>query len=219
MQENKSTGSLLFLTRIVLVAALGGLLFGYDTAVIAGAIGFLKTHFVLSPAMKGWAASCALVGCFLGLTISGTLNDRFGRKNALIVAACLFLISAVGSAFPRSLTEFVIYRIIGGFGVGIASMTSPMYIAEISPARIRGRMVCLNQLAIVSGMLIVYFVNYYITGHGECIDQQAGITADPEKWNVVSGWRWMFGSESLPAVALLVLMFFVPKSPPSCSAR
>ena len=213
MEENKSAGSLLFLTRVVLVAALGGLLFGYDTAVIAGAIGFLKTHFVLSPAMKGWAASCALVGCFLGLTISGPLNDRFGRKNALIVAACLFLISAVGSAFPRSLTEFVIYRIIGGFGVGIASMTSPMYIAEISPARIRGRMVCLNQLAIVSGMLIVYFVNYYITGHGECIDQQAGITVDPDKWNVVSGWRWMFGSESIPAVALLVLMFFVPKSP------
>jgi len=213
MEENKSGGSLLFLTRVVLVAALGGLLFGYDTAVIAGAIGFLKTHFVLSPALKGWAASCALVGCFLGLTVSGTLNDKFGRKNALIVAAALFLISAIGSSVPRSLTEFIIYRIIGGFGVGIASMTSPMYIAEISPARIRGRMVCLNQLAIVSGMLIVYFVNYFIAGHGECVDQQAGIIADAEKWNVVSGWRWMFGSESLPAAALLILMFFVPKSP------
>ena len=213
MQENKSEGSLFFLTRVVLVAALGGLLFGYDTAVIAGAIGFLKTHFTLTSTMMGWAASCALVGCFLGLTVSGTINDKFGRKNALIIAAGVFLISAIGSAVPHSLTEFVIYRIIGGMGVGIASMTSPMYIAEISPARIRGRMVCLNQLAIVSGMLIVYFVNYYITGHGELIDQQAGIINDPEKWNVVSGWRWMFGSESLPAVALLVLMFFVPRSP------
>jgi len=213
MEENKSGGSILFLTRVVLVAALGGLLFGYDTAVIAGAIGFLKTHFDLNSTMMGWAASSALIGCVLGLTFSGFLNDKFGRKSALIIAAVLFLISAIGSAVPHSLTEFVIYRIIGGMGVGIASMTSPMYIAEISPARIRGRMVCLNQLAIVSGMLIVYFVNYYITGHGEAIDQQAGIVNDPEKWNVISGWRWMFGSESLPAVALLVLMFFVPKSP------
>ena len=213
MQEKKSDGSLLFLTRVVLVAALGGLLFGYDTAVIAGAIGFLKTHFTLTPGMMAWAASSALIGCVLGLTVSGIINDKFGRKNALIIAAALFLISAIGSAVPHSLTEFVIYRIIGGMGVGIASMTSPMYIAEISPARIRGRMVCLNQLAIVSGMLIVYFVNYYITGYGEAIDQQAGIISDPEKWNVVSGWRWMFGSESLPAVALLILMFFVPKSP------
>jgi len=213
MKENKSKGNLFYLTSIVLVAALGGLLFGYDTAVIAGAIGFLKLHFNLTPVMMGWAASSALVGCFLGLTFSGPLNDKFGRKTALIVAAALFLISAIGSSIPHSLTEFVIYRMIGGLGVGIASMTSPMYIAEISPKRIRGRMVCLNQLAIVSGMLIVYFVNYYITGHGEAIDLQAGIINDPEKWNVAYGWRWMFGSESLPAVALLVLMFFVPKSP------
>jgi SP family xylose:H+ symportor-like MFS transporter len=183
------------------VAALGGLLFGYDTAVISGAIGYLQEHFDLSAAEKGWAAACALVGCVVGVAGAGFLSDRFGRRNTLIVSAVLFLISAVGTAIPRTLMQFVIFRIIGGLGVGAASMTSPMYIAELSPARIRGRMVSVNQFAIIFGMLVVYFVNYFIAGAGD------------EAWNVETGWRWMFGSESFPAVLLLGLLFLVPESP------
>jgi SP family xylose:H+ symportor-like MFS transporter len=194
-------GSTLYLVLVCLVATLGGLLFGYDTAVISGAIGFLQQHFQLDAAMKGWAASSALVGCFIGVAFAGEVNDRLGRRTALIIAAVLFLVSSIGTALPRSFTEFIIYRAIGGLGVGIASMTSPMYIAEISPAHIRGRMVSLNQFAIVSGMVIVYFVNYYIAGLGD------------EAWNVATGWRWMFGSGAIPSVILLGLLFVVPESP------
>jgi SP family xylose:H+ symportor-like MFS transporter len=192
---------MIYLTLTVLVATLGGLLFGYDTAVISGAIGFLQQHFDLNAAMKGWAASSALVGCVIGVAMAGELNDRLGRRTTLIVAAVLFLISAIGSALPRTLTQFIVYRIIGGLGVGAASMTSPMYIAEISPARIRGRMVSVNQFAIIFGMLVVYFVNYFIARGGDVT------------WNVATGWRWMFGSEAIPALLLLVLLFFVPESP------
>ena len=183
------------------VATLGGLLFGYDTAVISGAIEPLREWFGLDATMKGWAAGCALVGCVAGVIMAGPLNDRFGRKATLLLAAVLFLVSALGTALPRNFTEFVIYRIIGGVGVGIASMTSPMYIAEISPARLRGRMVSLNQFAIIFGMLVVYFVNYHIAGQGD------------EAWIRTTGWRWMFGSEAVPAVLLLVALFFVPESP------
>ncbi len=194
-------GSTLYLVLVCMVATLGGLLFGYDTAVISGAIGFLQQHFQLDAAMKGWAASSALVGCFIGVAFAGEINDRLGRRTALIIAAVLFLVSSIGTALPRTFTEFIIYRAIGGLGVGIASMTSPMYIAEISPANIRGRMVSLNQFAIVSGMVIVYFVNYYIAGLGD------------EAWNVATGWRWMFGSGAIPSVILLGLLFVVPESP------
>lgn len=192
---------MIYLVMTVLVAALGGLLFGYDTAVISGAIGFLQEHFALTAAMKGWAASSALAGCIVGVMMAGELNDRLGRRTTLIIAAVLFLISAIGTAIPRTLTEFIIYRIVGGFGVGAASMTSPMYIAEISPARLRGRMVSINQFAIVLGMLVVYFVNYFIARSGDAA------------WNTAIGWRWMFGSEAIPALLLLFLLFFVPESP------
>ena len=195
------SGSAAYLVVVCLVATLGGLLFGYDTAVISGAIGFLQTHYSLDAAMKGWGASSALAGCILGVAGAGVLSDRFGRRNVLILCALLFLISAMGTALPRTFSEFILYRILGGLGVSAASMCSPMYIAEISPARIRGRMVSINQLAIVSGMLLVYFVNYFIEGLGD------------QAWNVRVGWRWMFASESLPAVALLILLFFVPESP------
>ena len=200
-------GSIVFTILICLVAALGGLLFGYDTGVINGAIGFMEAHFHLTPAQTGWAGSSALVGCVLGAVMAGTISDRLGRKKVLIIAAVLFLISAVGSAIPRNLTEFVIYRILGGLGVGAASMTSPMYIAEISPARIRGRMVSVNQFAIVFGFLVVYFVNYFIAGSAD------------ESWNQVTGWRWMFASEALPATMLFVLMFLVPETPRFLAAK
>jgi SP family xylose:H+ symportor-like MFS transporter len=183
------------------VATLGGLLFGYDTAVISGAIEPLRGFFGLDATMKGWAAGCALVGCVAGVMMAGPMNDRLGRKITLLLAAVLFLFSALGTALPRTFTEFVIYRIVGGLGVGIASMTSPMYIAEISPARLRGRMVSLNQFAIIFGMLVVYFVNYSIALQGD------------EAWMRSTGWRWMFGSEAVPALVLLAAMFFVPESP------
>ncbi len=142
-----------------------------------------------------------VLGCALGAAAAGPVSDRFGRKKALIISAVFFFVSAVGTAIPRTLTAFILYRILGGLGVGAASMISPMYIAEISPARIRGRMVSINQFAIVSGFLVVYFVNYFIALHGD------------EAWNQQQGWRWMFGSESLPALGLLILAFTVPESP------
>lgn len=197
----KQGGSIAYLTLVCLVATLGGLLFGYDTAVIAGAIGPLRDHFMLSPGMEGWATSCALIGCFVGAALAGVMSDRFGRRNMLILSAVLFLISAVGTALPKTLVTFILFRIVGGIGVGAASMTSPMYIAEISPARLRGRMVSVNQFAIVTGMLVVYFVNYFITMAGD------------NAWNVQLGWRWMFASEAVPALVLLFLLFFVPESP------
>jgi len=198
--DGKTSG--LYVARVCVVAALGGLLFGYDTGVIAGAIGFLETHFNLDPSFeKGWIAASALVGCTIGVSIAGLLSDFLGRKRTLIVAAVLFFISALGTALPKNVTMFVIFRIIGGVGVGAASITSPMYIAEISPARIRGRMVSVNQFAIVTGFLVVYLVNYFIALQGT------------DAWNVAYGWRWMFGSEALPAFMLLVLLFFVPESP------
>jgi len=201
MRDSKETGSMVYIAGISVVATLGGLLFGYDTAVISGAIGPLAVRFGLSPAATGWAAASALVGCIFGVTLAGEMADRLGRKRALLLAAVLFFVSAVGTALPRNFTEFIVFRMIGGIGVGIASMTSPMYIAEVSPARIRGRMVSLNQLAIVFGMFIVYFVNYFIALQGD------------QAWNEAVGWRWMFGSEALPALALLVLMTLVPETP------
>ena len=197
----KKQGNLGFLIGVCGVAALGGLLFGYDTGVINGSIRFVQLRFELSGTMKGFAASSALVACVFGAAFAGLLSDRFGRKKVLIVSAVLFLVSAVGTALPRTLLEFIIFRFIGGIGVGAASMTSPMYIAEISPARIRGRMVSVNQFAIVVGMLAVYFVNYFIALAGD------------DAWNTAVGWRWMFGSETIPAILFLLLLFFVPETP------
>lgn len=190
-----------YIFRISAVAALGGLLFGYDTAVISGAIGFLQTHFELSPAYTGWAASSALIGCIFGVAIAGVMSDRLGRRKTLLIAAVLFLVSALGTALPKTFVQFIIFRMLGGVGVGAASIAAPMYIAEISPAAIRGRMVAINQFAIIFGMFVVYFVNYFIAGQG-----------DPF-WNVSTGWRWMFASEALPAIFLFVTLFFVPETP------
>jgi SP family xylose:H+ symportor-like MFS transporter len=196
----KKEGSITFVIGISLVATLGGLLFGYDTAVISGGIGFLQKFFLLDGAMTGWAAGSAIAGCILGAVIAGGLSDKFGRKKVLIFAAVMFLVSAIGSAIPKTLTEFIIYRIIGGIGVGAASMTSPLYIAEVSPAKIRGRLVSLNQFAIIFGMLIVYFVNYGISLQGD------------DNWLNTVGWRWMFASETIPALTFLMFLFFAPES-------
>jgi len=197
MGDNK----LLYLVRICSIAALGGLLFGYDTAVINGAIGLLEQHFALTPALKGWAASSALLGCVLGVAIAGTICDRYGRKPALTAAGVFFLASAVGTALPETVGQLIFFRILAGVGVGIASMAAPMYIAEVSPARFRGRLVAVNQLAIISGMLLIFFVNYFIAKQGNA------------EWRVTESWRWMFASGILPALLFLILLVFAPESP------
>lgn len=210
-----------FIIGVTLVATLGGLLFGYDTAVISGAVDPIKSFFQLDAAHYGDAAtfyhgatvSSALIGCILGGMISGILATRFGRKKSLIIASVLFFISAVGSGYPEMiffdasteistlLVSFNIYRIIGGIGVGLASAICPMYIAEMAPAEIRGKLVSWNQFAIIFGMLIVYFVNYFIV-FGESIE-----------WINTEGWRLMFLSESFVAAAFGILLLFVPETP------
>ncbi|MBN1443054.1 MAG: sugar porter family MFS transporter [Planctomycetes bacterium] len=194
-------GSRGYVYLLTFVAALGGVLFGYDTAVIAGAIDFLGEHFDLTELQEGDAAGGVLIGCMIGAALAGFLSDLWGRKKLLIIAAVLFAVSAVASAFPRSLAEIVLARLLGGLGVGAASIISPLYIAEVSPPRIRGRLVSINQLAIVSGMLVVYYVNAVIE------------SPDDKAWNMATGWRWMFASETIPALFFFALLFFVPESP------
>lgn len=279
--ETNSNGTL-YVFLLTLVATLGGLLFGYDTAVISGAVGSLQSFFIDSlredtvksarvvweyrltvifvllilglsvggifiklfgrkkgiissaiiiiliitvliinfsgegilneetaNSLKGFTISSALVGCILGGTFGGFISRVLGRKNGLITAALLFTLSAIGSAMPEKMNifgveniiSFIIFRIIGGVGVGLASMLSPMYIAEIAPPRIRGKLVSWNQFAIIFGMLVVYFVNYTIALQGN------------DLWLVNTGWRWMFASETIPALLFLVLLIFVPETP------
>ena len=158
MQKIDAQINLRYVYFLAAVASIGGFVFGYDAAVIAGAIGFLQTKFELTAAMTGWAVSSAIVGCILGASIAGHLSDLYGRKKTLIVTAILFSISAIGSAIPIDMVQFSIARLIGGLAVGAASMLAPMYISEIAPASIRGRLVTLYQLAIVLGIMIIYFV-------------------------------------------------------------
>ncbi|HEY9166182.1 MAG TPA: D-xylose transporter XylE [Candidatus Kryptonia bacterium] len=217
-QENQKDSYSLLIT---LVATLGGLLFGYDTAVISGTVSALNYYFVLprglaetsANSLLGFAVSSALIGCIIGGAIAGFMSNKFGRRTSLLISAILFMITSVGSALPELgykaigtggysfLTQFTIYRIIGGIGVGMASLLSPMYIAEIAPARKRGKLVSYNQLAIIIGMILVYFVNYFVSFQGN------------EVWLNESGWRWMFGSEIIPACLFFILLFFIPESP------
>lgn len=195
------TTNMKFVYFISAIAAFGGLLFGYDTAVIAGAIGFIETKFQLSPAMTGWATSSAIWGCVIGVLGAGYMSDKFGRKKVLILTAILFAISAVGAAFPTTLNQFVIARIIGGIGIGAASILSPLYISEIAPAEKRGMLVTLYQLAIVIGINLIYFVNLLIAGSGT------------DEWNIEYGWRYMLGSGIIPSALFLFALFLVPESP------
>jgi sugar porter (SP) family MFS transporter len=190
-----------YLLPVCLVATLGGLLFGYDTGVIAGAIESLTARFHLDPGMKGWASGCVLIGCSAGVMLVGPLSDRFGRKKAMFLAGLLFMASAVGTAVPDDIGVFIAFRVVGGLGIGIASMSTPMYIAEITPAHLRGRMVSVNQIAIVGGIAGVAFVNYFIA---HCGDQD---------WNISTGWRWMFAVGIVPSVAFLIFLLPIPESP------
>src|SRR3989454_9238953 len=187
-------GSVCSVSLPAMVAAIGGLLFGFDTAVINGAIVFVKQQFALTESQTEIAASSLLLGCVVGASIAAFTSDRFGRKRVLLGAAALFTISSIGAALPRNLIEFAVARLLGGVAIGIASTLSPLYIAEISPARNRGLLVSLNQLAIVSGILLSYSVNYLLTGAGP------------------ANWRWMFASAAIPSVLFLLTLLFIPES-------
>ena len=201
-----------FILGITLVSAMGGLLFGYDWVVIGGAKPFYERFFDItnSPYLQGWAMSSALIGCLFGALISGWLSDRFGRKLPLIAAASLFTISAIGTGAVSLFTPFIIYRLIGGLGIGLASAISPMYIAEISPAKMRGRLVSINQLTIVIGILAAQLINFLIA---EKVPEGMADTEILQSWNGQMGWRWMFWAETFPAFAFFVLAFFIPESP------
>src|SRR5215472_15507074 len=217
-----------YVLLLTLIATLGGLLFGYDTAVINGAVGSLKAYFVdprfadlANPAqanaansLLGFVVSSALIGCIIGGLIGGWVSTNVGRKRGLIIAAVLFLLSALGASAPEFpfapigqggpayMSHFVFYRILGGIGVGLASMLSPMYIAEIAPPRVRGNLVAWNQFAIIFGMLVIYFVNFGISKSGS-----------GDAWLNSIGWRYMFLSGAIPAGLFLLLLFLVPETP------
>lgn len=201
-----------FILGITLVSAMGGLLFGYDWVVIGGAKPFYELFFDIttSPHLQGWAMGSALIGCLVGAFSSGFLADRLGRKLPLLIAAAMFTISAIGTGAVDHFTPFVIYRLIGGLGIGLASAISPMYIAEISPSSIRGMLVSVNQLTIVIGILLAQSVNYLIAD--TIPDNTTGIEI-LKSWNGQMGWRWMFWAETVPASLFFILAFLIPESP------
>lgn len=190
-----------YVILISVVAALGGLLFGFDTAVISGTINFIQPYFGLSEAGLGWTVSSLLFGCIVGVLLAGKAGDLYGRKKMLMLAASLFFISAVGSASSHALFYFIVARVLGGLAVGVASILSPMYIAELAPAKYRGTLVSLNQLAVVIGILVAFFSNYLLVGSGE------------------NNWRWMLLVMAAPAVLLFSSLFLVPESPRWLVAR
>jgi sugar porter (SP) family MFS transporter len=201
-----------FLLSISLVAALGGLLFGYDWVVIGGAKPFYEVYFGItkSPALQGWAMSSALVGCVGGAAVAGRLADTYGRKPLLIIAAILFSLCALGTGIVNTFNGFIAWRIIGGVGIGIASTISPLYIAEIAPPKYRGLFVSINQLTVVLGILGAQITNMLITEKIPDGFTEAQILAS---WNGQTGWRWMFWAGLFPAVLFFVLMFLIPESP------
>ncbi|MBX3435647.1 MAG: sugar porter family MFS transporter [Pirellulales bacterium] len=201
-----------YLWRVCLIAAMGGLLFGYDWVVIGGAKPFYEPFYGISasPFLQGLAMSTALIGCLVGAVASGAVSDRHGRQRPLIASAILFTVSAIGTALAPDFVTFNIARLIGGIGIGLASSLSPMYIAEVSPAAMRGRFVSINQLTVVLGILLAQVINWLIAEA-----TPAGATPQElvESWNGQFGWRWMFGAETPLALAFLLLLFTAPESP------
>jgi len=185
----------IYVLSITLVAAIGGLIFGFDTAIVAGATRYMKEQFALDSLQEGWAVAVVLIGCMFGAGLAGPVSDRIGRRRFMLASAVLFLVSAVGCAVPRTIAEFMVFRFVGGLGIGSAAVLSPLYIAEVSPARVRGALVSVNQLAIVTGILLAYFVNWAFAGAGP------------------SNWRWMYGMGAVPSVLFFLLLLRVPESP------
>ena len=242
MVKTNTKGSKGYLFSIVLVAVIGGLLFGYDTAVISGAEKGLQaffmgaSDFVYTDFMHGITSSSALIGCVIGAALSGLFASRLGRKKSLIIAGVMFFLSALGSYYPEFLffekgqptysllIAFNLYRVLGGIGVGLASAICPMYIAEVAPSDKRGKLVSWNQFAIIFGQLVVYFVNFIILGdHIAPVIQKAAsglneitnnalLIAD-SGWSITTGWRLMFVSEAIPAGLFTLLLFLVPETP------
>src|SRR5271165_891422 len=189
------------LTIAATVSTLGGFLFGYDNIVISGAIGYLSQLFQLDVAGVGWAAGCALVGCIVGCAAAGTVADYLGKKKGLALCALCFALSSVGMLFATDLDQFVLWRLIGGLGIGAASVIAPNYIAEIAPTQVRGRCVTLYQLGIVVGILAAVFVNMLIQRMGD------------EAWNISTGWRWMFLAGIVPAILFGLMILPAVESP------
>ncbi len=210
MRETKYNWN--YLLSISLVSAMGGLLFGYDWVVIGGAKPFYEPFFGITGRafLQGWVMSCALIGCLGGALISGWLSDRYGRKKLLILAAGLFIAASTGTGAAHSISAFILFRILGGAGIGLASNLSPMYIAEISPGSVRGRFVSLNQLTIVIGILSAQLINWMIA---EPVPAEATTSYIVSSWNGQTGWRWMFYACGIPAAIFFILMWFVPESP------
>ena len=209
--ERDGSSSSAYLWLAASAGALGGLLFGYDWVVIGGAKPFYELYFHLnSPGLEGWAMSCAVIGCLLGAVSSGALSNRFGRRRLLTLAALVFAVSSLGTGLAAHFALFVAWRMLGGYAIGLASGISPMYIAEISPARLRGRLVSLNQLAIVLGILLAQIVNWLIA---RPVPPGATPLQILVSWNGQWGWRWMFAVTAIPSLLFLIATFLVPESP------
>lgn len=207
LKNKTNLGYVLFLSA---VAAIGGILFGYDTAVISGTIGSVTSQFGLDTMQQGWYVGCALVGSILGVSVAGTMSDGIGRKYTMLVSSVLFSVSAIGCALCGDFIQLVIYRIIGGIGIGIISIVSPIYISEVSPAEKRGMMVSLYQLAVTTGFLLAYIVNFGIASGAE----NASYSSGNMKWMFSDEiWRGMLGSETIPALLFLFIILFIPESP------
>ena len=206
MKKKDTLGYVVFMA---VVAAIGGVLFGYDTAVISGTTAIVKNQFGLTDMMEGWYVGCALIGSIAGVLVAGSLSDYLGRKLTMLISAALFSISAIGCAVCGSFDGLVAYRIVGGIGIGIVSIVSPIYISEVSPARIRGTLVSLYQLAVTAGFLLAYLANWVI-------DTQGDISVSGSLWTNIWNsemWRGMLGSETLPALLFFIIIFFIPESP------
>ena len=206
MKQKNTLGYVIFMA---VVAAIGGILFGYDTAVISGTTAIVKSQFALTDMKEGWYVGCALIGSICGVLVAGSLSDYLGRKLTMLISAALFSISAIGCAVSGSFDSLVAYRIIGGVGIGIVSIVSPIYISEVSPAKIRGTLVSLYQLAVTAGFLIAYLANWVIDVNGNMAVAGSLWT---NMWNSEM-WRGMLGSETLPALLFFFIIFFIPESP------
>ena len=212
--NSTDTQSRIYIWLVTLTAALGGFLFGYDWVVIGGAKSFYEPYFqITSPSDQGWGTSSALVGCMVGAGMCVFLSEPLGRKRLLLFSGLLFTLSAVGTALADTFWSFNFYRIVGGVAMGVALNLSPLYISEIAPTHLRGRMVTINQLLIMIGVLLAQVVNWLIASSDSQLSADAGMQEIAASWSGNMGWRWMFGAETIPAFLFFILMFWVPESP------